>query len=389
MPSRPGRRLLIAAGIALPALLVPTLPALASPAPAPTLEVVSEGLDNPRGLTIGKDGTVYVAEAGRGGDDCRELPPQGGIAGTACFGLTGSITRLSDGVEVVPQLPSFAGPEGFFALGPQDVTTVGPGRFQATIVGAPYDVDKTAVEFRPEFSPLLGTVTRFGGSGQRILADMQVYEADRNVDGDLNSDGTPNIESNPYGILDDPGLFGGLFGAATDAAANTLLRYGPFGYVETLAVFPTQEVPNPFPGGSPTVNEQSVPTSVVIGPDGAYYVGELTGFPWAPGSARVWRVPRFGGEPEVYRDGLTTIIDLTFDRAGNLYVLQVQDEGLLSNDLTGSLLRFAPGSDQPDVVARDGLVSPSSVAVADDGSIYVSNYGYFPGQGQVVRLSPA
>jgi hypothetical protein len=127
----------------------------------------------------------------------------------------------------------------------------------------------------------------------------------------------------------------------------------------------------------------------VIGPDGAYYVGELTGFPWAPGSARVWRVPRFASEPEVYRDGLTTIINLTFDRAGNLYVLQVQDEGLLSRDLTGSLLRFAPGSDQPGVVARDGLVSPTSVAVADDGSIYVSNYGYFPGQGQVVRLSPA
>ena len=64
-------------------------------------------------------------------------------------------------------------------------------------------------------------------------------------------------------------LFGGLFGAATDAAANTLLRYGPFGDVETLAVFPTQEVPNSFPGGSQTVNAQPVPTSVVIGPDGA------------------------------------------------------------------------------------------------------------------------
>jgi len=28
-----------------------------------------------------------------------------------------------------------------------------------------------------------------------------------------------------------------------------------------------------------------VPTSVAVGPDGAYYVGELTGFPVVPGAA--------------------------------------------------------------------------------------------------------
>ncbi len=290
MSSSPVRRLVVTAGLALPALLVPALPALASPAapPAPVLEVVTEGLDNPRGLTIGKDDTVYVVEGGRGGDDCRDLPPQGGHAGgDLCFGLTGSVTRVSDGVEVVPALPSFAGREGFFALGPNDVTTVGSGKFQVTISGGPLDVDKSALELRPEFSTLLGTVVRVGGGGNadrtRIVADFLAYEDARNVDGDLNNDGTPNIESNPYGILDNPGFFGGLFGATTDAAANTLLRYGPFGYIETLAVFPTREVPNPFPGGSPTVNAQSVPTSVVIGPDGAYYVGELTGFPVGAG----------------------------------------------------------------------------------------------------------
>jgi hypothetical protein len=395
MSSSPVRRLVVTAGLALPALLVPALPALASPAapPVPVLEVVTEGLDNPRGLTIGKDGTVYVVEGGRGGDDCRDLPPQGGHAGgDLCFGLTGSVTRVSDGVEVVPALPSFAGREGFFALGPNDVTTVGSGKFQVTISGGPLDVDTSALELRPEFSPLLGTVVRVRGGGDadrtRIVADFLAYEDARNVDGDVNNDGSPNIESNPYGILDNPGFFGGLFGATTDAAANTLLRYGPFGYIETLAVFPTREVPNPFPGGSPTVNAQSVPTSVVIGPDGAYYVGELTGFPWAPGTARIWRVPRFGGEPQVYRDGLTTVIDLTFDRHGNLYVLQVQDEGLLSNNLTGSLLRFAPGADEPEVIASEGLVSPTSVAVADEGTIYVSNFGYFPSDGQVVKIAP-
>jgi hypothetical protein len=64
----------------------------------------------------------------------------------------------------------------------------------------------------------------------------------------------------------------------------------------------------------------------------------------------------------------------------------VQNEGLLSNDLTGSLLRFRPGSAEPEVVVGEGLVSPTSVAVADDGAIYVSSFGCFPGQGRSSAL---
>ena len=36
-------------------------------AASPSFTVVMEGLDNPRGLTFGEDGALYVAEAGRGG----------------------------------------------------------------------------------------------------------------------------------------------------------------------------------------------------------------------------------------------------------------------------------------------------------------------------------
>ena len=41
---------------------------------------------------------------------------------------------------------------------------------------------------------------------------------------------------------------------------------------------------------------QSVPTSIVKGPDGAYYVGELTGFPFQVGAARVWRLDDQNGD---------------------------------------------------------------------------------------------
>ena len=31
-------------------------------------------------------------------------------------------------------------------------------------------------------------------------------------------------------------------------------------------------------------------TSIAVGPDGAYYAGELKGFPGTPGHPRVWRI---------------------------------------------------------------------------------------------------
>jgi hypothetical protein len=40
------------------------------------------------------------------------------------------------------------------------------------------------------------------------------------------------------------------------------------------------------------------------------------------------------------------------------------------------------------VVQSDGLVAPSGLAVGPDGALYVSNYGVFAGQGQVIRLQP-
>jgi len=152
------------------ALLATAAPAVARAAPVaqapPALEVVAEGLDNPRGLTVDRDGNVYVAKAGRGGDDCREVPPQAGLVGTTlCYGPTGSITQVGDGedVEVVSGLPSWASPDGTAGGGPHDVTTAGPGRFQIVLGGAPVlaeDPGASAQEGR-------------GGQGQvvRIPAD--------------------------------------------------------------------------------------------------------------------------------------------------------------------------------------------------------------------------
>jgi glucose/arabinose dehydrogenase len=131
---------------------------------------------------------------------------------------------------------------------------------------------------------------------------------------------------------------------------------------------------------------QPVPTSVVVGPDGAYYVSELTGFPFPVGAARIYRVVP-GSPPQVFASGFTNVTDLAFGPHGSLYVVEIAKNGLLSGDETGALIRVGRDGSRK-TVASEGLVAPTGVAVARDGTVYVSNHGASAGVGEVVRVRP-
>ena len=86
---------------------------------------------------------------------------------------------------------------------------------------------------------------------------------------------------------------------------------------------------------------QAVATSIAVGPDGAYYVGELKGFPAPTGESRVWRIEpgtrhaQCGSSPacSVVLDGFTSIIDLTFGPDGTLYVVELDENSWFALDL--------------------------------------------------------
>jgi sugar lactone lactonase YvrE len=111
-----------------------------------------------------------------------------------------------------------------------------------------------------------------------------------------------------------------------DAGANDLLRVDPqtgqTSLVTTFAGIP-RPTANPARGGREGNNP--VPSDVVIGPDGNFYVGLLTGFPTVEGGAKVLRVTPGGAVSEAVA-GLTSVSGLNdpdsvaFDWAGNLYV---------------------------------------------------------------------
>lgn len=181
-------------------------------------------------------------------------------------------------------------------IGPHDVTTYGLGRLQVTIgLGG---TSQTREGKGPQ-AALLGHVVRVNRFGQVVpQPDLAAYETDNDIDGQ-------GADSNPYGLLDAPSALR----LAVDAGGNSLVQYGPRGAVRPLATFPS--LPAVDPASGETIQAQSVPTAVVKGPDGAFYVSELTGLPFPVDAARVWRVP-LGGQPEVYAEGFTNVIERSF-----------------------------------------------------------------------------
>ena len=345
---------------ALTATLVVALTG-ATGAGAQTTSVVMSGLDNPRGLAFGPEGALYVAEAGRGGTGpCVFLrgAPQ-------CYGPTGSVSRLWRGEQerIATGLPSYGSPAS--TTGPHDISFLGRGHAYVTIGLGLEGMPRSALAVGDQF----GWLVHVPASGNwRPVVDVAAYEFEVNPAGGA-------TDSNPYGLLAEPGSQ-----VVADAGANALLRVAANGTVSTLATFDAR--PNMTGIGPPFI--ESVPTAVAVGPDGAYYVSELTGVPFAAGLANIYRVVP-GQAPTVAWSGFTTVLDLAFGPDGSLYVLE-HSTGPVFFGLPGRLVKVAPNGTRTTVIG--GLTRPGSVAVGPDGALYVSNRSTSIGTGEVLRIEP-
>lgn len=361
-----------------------------SAASSPKVQVVASGLNNPRKIAIGPDGSLYVTEAGI------NTSPQGCNQGTenACANPSGAIARVSTAGKVqtvVSGLPSINnGGDSPGVSGPSGIY-IAQGHIQFLTQNANID-STTGDETYGPGGKLLGDLLSSPLSGGNattvsVEAEMGPYEAAHNPDHGADATQEPTIDSDPYSVT----AFDGGY-AIADAAANDVLLYKN-GKLSLLAVLPLVKEN----GGT----AQPVPTSLVVGPDGDLYIGELGGVENGNdvGVASVYKL--VGTKLVTVASGFTTIGDIAFDQAGRLLVLEMDQDGLEDSNAVpapGELIRINHDGSRT-VLASQGLEYPAGMAVAKDGSVYLTNWSVIQGQndpnvppgsgisGEVVRVS--
>jgi hypothetical protein len=351
--------------------------ALAAPAGATEIQKIAGGLDNPRHLAFdGKD--LYVAEAGRGGDGpC--FPGEEG--GTSCVGATGAVTVVdADGVQhrLVTGLASMADQgTGANAEGPHGIDVDGWGGVFVTN-GGPSGQDRDALAKQNRVADLFGRVLGIDRDGDvQRLVDVWGFERQNNPDKEV---GNPAIDSNPVAVIARHDRF-----IIADAGGNTLLKANQDGRIRALSVFPNWLVAPP--SGTGQIPMQAVPTGVVKGPDGDYFMSQLTGFPFPVGGANVFRVDRHSGDATVFAGGFTNIMDLAFDGNGTLWVLEIDHDSLLGPGTEGAIYSVDESGRKTQLDLPAGsLPAPGGITAGNDGALYVTTNTSSAGTGEVVKI---
>lgn len=309
---------------------------------------------------------------------------------TPVFGLTkapdGSLLVADAGSGIVEIRKGSAGPVAQLP-GVTDMAAIGRGNMFAV----------TSLAFGGD-----GGLYRVSRGSTRKVADLFEFESRVNPDGGA-------IDTNPFDVAV---LTGGSVLVA-DAAANALLIVDTRGNVDWVATLPNEVVSTAnakqifgCPGSGAdfcfapdAIPAQPVTTSVAIGPDGAYYVGELKGFPAPKGESKVWRIEPWarhavcGSSPncQVVADGFTSIVDLAFGPDGTLYVVELEEESWLVFDVpgavgTGGSVNACDTSTWICGEIATGLNMAMSAAVGRNGTVFVLTNALIPGAAQVSTL---
>jgi hypothetical protein len=179
----------------------------------------------------------------------------------------------------------------------------------------------------------------------------------------LDPDGNPNSESNPadLAVAEDGTVY------VADASCNCLISWNSEVGVQVVAAWSHSD-------------DNPVPTSVEIGPDGDIYVGFLTGFPFPKGSARVERWSG-GALVETY-GGLTGVTGLLVTDDGTIYAAEFGGEFVMGEGWTpGRVVMVGADGVTP---LLENLISPFGLAQSPDGTIVVAVGADSGGGGQVV-----
>jgi len=334
--------------------------------PLEGVSVVASGLNNPRGLTFGPDGALYVAEGGTGGSaqtsslDCEQVPfPVGPYSG----GFTARISRIdANGVRttVADRLPSSQTGVALGSLmsGVADVAFV-DGQLYALEAGAGCS------------HGLLGTnneVLRVNANGSttpivNLSAFQKAHPVAHPEPDDFEPDGTwysmVAVRGDLYAVEPNHGEI-----ARIDPVARTITR--------VIDVSASQG--------------HIVPTTIAY--KGNFFFGNLNTFPILPGSASIYKVTP-SGQIVTWKTDFTTVLGLVIGNSDRMYALESMTAAGFPGPQevgTGRVVQIDPDGTQ--TVIATGFSFPTAMTMGPDGALYVSNLGFAgPGAGQIVRVT--
>jgi len=307
--------------------------------------MLASGLMDPRGIKLGPDGMLYVAEAGKGGDTKIVVEGQ-----EATVGTTGRISKIDpatgERTTVIDGLPSHNGPEGD-SVGPADVAFVGDQLYYLqTHGGAAYG-----------FPDMPTGIYRVKGQVTQLVADIGQFNIDNPV-ADVTDKVQMDVEpgGNPYSML----VRGGDF-YVVDGNQNQVMKATTGGQVTRIA-----EIPGHL-----------ITTGITFRPSGGpFFVSTFGAFPFAPADGRVIQVGQSGGATEIAR-GVSMLTDIEAAPSGQLYVLQFDEQPSAPGPIpfalfTGKVLKLNDDGSMTPLVTDFNFATSM---VFDGDTLYVVNNG--------------
>ena len=297
--------------------------------PDPTITTVATGLTNVIGVETDAKGNAWVALFGTGVNDGKVMVvTPDGMKYDAIVNLSSIINPVSSEID-----------------GTAHMLLDGDTLF---ITSAKFLYKANISQFTPGDAPIDGALLTYEDVGAFSLSYPWVNNAH---------------DSHIYGLCKGPE--GDLY--ITDAGANAVIHRKACGNYAVLAEIPGYA--NPTTIGPPFV--QSVPTGILF--DGNdFLVTTLTGFPFLPGYASVYRVSP-SGAISTYQDSLTTLVNIARgNRLGHLAV-QYGTFGEFGFDHnTGALLWVNGNTAEPLVEEMDQPVGIKQISL---NSWYVTTQG--------------
>jgi DNA-binding beta-propeller fold protein YncE len=322
--------------------------------PTPS-DIFATGLLNPRGLTFGPDGYLYVAEAGAAG----ETKVEAGLAHLPYrIGQTARVTRISPAGEletIVGNLPSVASPDAIY--GAANVAFVDDTLYVLTAAGG-RDVGDPAFD---------NAILRVGPGPDHSVSQVFDLTQMNLQDPPLarREDPRADVEGGvPYGLT---AFNGKLY--ATDANLETVTEIGLDGSYRRFVELPASN---------------RVLIALVPAPDVSLWLAEYGPSPHQPNSSKIDRLT-LDGELSPAWTGLDETIGIAFGPDGSAYALTFANKARATD--AGSLYRRSPDGQVTSILTD--LNFPTGLAIGPDGNAYIAENGNKSedGSGRIIRVT--